>query len=63
MEGNIVNRKDILLLDNYNEESRKLHDSFKKAGFNGVVIVIEENGFLPNGVISLFGYYYMQGTI
>lgn len=62
MEGNIVNRKDILLLDNYNEESRKLHDSFKKAGFNGIVIVIEENGFLPNGVISLFGYYYMQGT-
>lgn len=63
MEENTVNRTDILLLDNYNEESRKLHGSFKKAGFNGVVIVIEENGFLPNGVLSLFGYYYMQGTI
>ena len=48
---------DILLLDNYNEESEMLHKSFQLAGFAGPVIVIEDDGFLPEGVISVYQFF------
>lgn len=35
----------VLLLDNYGEESSMLRQSFRKAGFKGPVIVIEDDGF------------------
>lgn len=47
----------VLLLDDYQDDSQKLHTSFKQAGKNYPVAVIEDNGFLPDDVISVFGYF------
>lgn len=55
--GNTVKDNIILLLDNYGEESRKLHDSFKLAGKTYPVFVMEEDGFLPEDVCSVAGYF------
>lgn len=47
----------VLLLDNYGEESALLHQSFRSAGFEGPAIVIEDDGFLPEDVISVYQYF------
>lgn len=47
----------VLLLDNYGEESSMLRQSFRKAGFKGPVIVIEDNGFFPEDVISVYQFF------
>lgn len=47
----------ILLLDNYGEDSEMLHQSFRKADFDGLVIVIEDDGFFPEDVISVYQYF------
>ena len=47
----------ILLLDDYGERSGMLHQSFRSAGFKGPVIVIEDNGFLPEDAISVYQYF------
>ena len=48
---------DVLLLDNYGEESRMLHQAFKASGFQGKVVVIEDSGFLPEDVVSVYRYF------
>ncbi len=47
----------VLLLDNYGEESQMLHQSFQRAGFTGPVIVIGDDGFFPEDVISVYQYF------
>ena len=47
----------VLLLDNYGEDSRMLHQSFCSSGFTGPVIVIEDDGFFPEDVISVYQYF------
>ena len=47
----------VLLLDNYGEESDMLRQSFRSAGFTGPVVVIEDDGFLPEDVISVYQYF------
>lgn len=47
----------VLLFDNYFLESRNLHTSFKQAGKKYPVAVIEDDGFLPEDVISIYGYF------
>lgn len=47
----------VLLLDNYGEDSKKLHTSFVMTGKKYPVFVIEEDGFLPKGVTSIFSYF------
>ena len=47
----------VLLLDNYGEESGILHQSFRRAGFTGTVIVVEDDGFFPEDVISVYQYF------
>ena len=47
----------VLLLDNYGEESQMLHQSFRRAGFTGPVIVIGDDGFFPEDVISVYQYF------
>ncbi len=49
--------KDVLLLDNYGEESDLLRQSFRRAGFDGPVIVIEDDGFFPDDVIPAYQYF------
>lgn len=57
MEGHSGLTDKILLLDNYGEESGMLHQSFQRAGFTGPVIVIEDDGFFPEDVISVYQYF------
>ncbi len=47
----------ILLFDNYGPDSQNLHTSFKLAGFSYPVAVIDDNGFLPEGVLSAYGFF------
>lgn len=47
----------ILLFDSYSSESRNLHKSFKMAGKKYTAVVIEDDGFLPNDTMSLFGSF------
>ena len=47
----------VLLFDYYGQGSQDLHTSFKQAGYNFPAVVIEEDGFLPEDVISVFGFF------
>lgn len=47
----------VLLLDNYGEDGEMLYQSFRRAGFTGPVIVIEDDGFFPEDVISVYQYF------
>lgn len=47
----------VLLFDNYGIESEQLHNSFQLAGKEYPVVVIEDDGFLPEDVVSVFGYF------
>ncbi len=54
MEGHIGTDKIILLFDTYTQESRFLHASVRNAGYECLAIVIEEDDFLPEDVISVY---------
>lgn len=47
----------ILLFDNYGQDSQSLHTSFQLAGFSFPAVVIEDNGFLPDDVMSVYGFF------
>ncbi len=47
----------IQLFDVYNQESQDLHYSLTAAGLSDLAVVIETDGFLPDGVVSPFTYY------
>lgn len=47
----------LLLFDIYSEASQSLHTSLKSAGYDGPAVVIEDDGFLPDDVISVYGYF------
>lgn len=57
MEKHIKVNDTILLFDNYETDSQSLHMSFRAAGFNYPVMIIEDNGFLPDGVLSAYGFF------
>lgn len=47
----------LLLLDSFSDAAEKLYHSFRMADYSFTTVVLEENGFLPEGVVSLFGYF------
>ena len=47
----------ILLLDHFNRGSLDLFDSFKNAGMEVNAIVVNDDGFLPDGVMSAFDFF------
>jgi accessory Sec system glycosyltransferase GtfB len=47
----------ILLLDKYDQGGQDLHTSFKLAGFDCPAVVIEDDGFLPDDVMSVYGFF------
>jgi len=47
----------ILLLDHFDEKAIMLLRSMRDGGFEGPAIMIEEWGFLPEDVFSIYGYY------
>ena len=57
MENNDRTNEVILLFDTYSTESQDLHTSFKLTGQNYLAVVIEDDGFLPEDVISVYGYF------
>lgn len=57
MDERIKSDQIVLLLDNYSSDSRKLHQSFQLAGFEYPAAVIEDDGFLPEDVMSAYGFF------
>lgn len=55
MDGYNKKAEIILLLDRYNTEARDLHMSFLAAGHGYPAVVIEDDGFLPENVLSVYG--------
>lgn len=47
----------VLLMDTYSKDSQKLHTSFKITGKNIPAVVIDDDGFLPEDVTSVYGYF------
>ena len=57
MEKHIEVNDTLLLFDNYETDSQSLHRSFQNAGFPYPAMIIEDNGFLPDGVLSAYGFF------
>lgn len=57
MEGNNLGNDMVLLVEQYTKDSKKLHYSLQQAGYDCPVYVLEEDGFLPDGVTSVYGYF------
>lgn len=56
--GECVKQENVVLLfDDYNTDSQSLHASFQSVGCSYPTIVIEDNGFLPDDVISVYGFF------
>lgn len=56
--GEVNKTEDIVFLfENYNCDSEKLHTSFKMAGMDYPTAVIDDDGFLPDGVESVYGFF------
>ncbi len=47
----------VLLLERYDENGAMLKGSFRRSGFQGPVVVIEDSGFLPPDVLSVFRWF------
>ncbi|CIV78163.1 GtfB [Streptococcus pneumoniae] len=47
----------IELYDSYSQESRDLHESLVATGLSQLGVVIDADGFLPDGLLSPFTYY------
>lgn len=57
MDERIRSDQIVLLLDDYSSDSQKLHQSFRLAGYEYPAAVIEDDGFLPEGVMSVYGFF------
>lgn len=57
MGNHVETDKIVLLFENYGTDSRNLHTSFKLAGKDYPVAIIEDDGFLPEGVVSAYEYF------
>ena len=55
----------IELYDRYSQESRDLHESLVATGLSQLGVVIDADGFLPDGLVSPFTYYlgYEKGNL
>lgn len=47
-----------LLFDSFGMESRNLYESFVNAQIPFTAAVVEDDGFLPDGVTSVYGFFY-----
>ncbi len=65
MEEPVMLSDTILLFDSYSEGGRRLYDSFRLAGCECSVVVLENNDFLPEEAMSAYdlflGYYGERG--
>lgn len=65
MEEPVMLSNTILLFDSYSADGRRLYDSFRMAGCECSVVVLEYNDFLPEEAMSVYdmflGYYGERG--
>lgn len=63
MEGSFMLKDIILLFERYSPDSRRLHESFLRAGCECSAVVLEEDDFLPEGVMSVYDIFlgYREG--
>lgn len=65
MEEPVMLTNTVLLFDSYTADSRRLYDSFRLAGCECSVVVLENNDFLPEEAMSVYdmflGYYGERG--
>ena len=47
----------IFFFDRYTEHAEKLQDTMRRMGRTAEIMVMEENGFLPDGISSVYGYF------
>ena len=52
----------IFLCDYYNQASKDLAYSLQAAGYDATTVVINPDGFLPQGALSPFTYYVEAGN-
>lgn len=57
MEGFAEKNDMILLFDYYNIYSADLYNSFRAAGYDCPAVVIEDDGFLSDGLMSVYGFF------
>ncbi len=57
MDKAIETGKITLLFDTFSNESRNLYESFKNTGADFTAAVIEDDGFLPDDVTSVYGFF------
>ncbi len=57
MEGFFGSDRIALLFEDFSKDSKNLYESMRLAGFQGPTIVLNEDGFLPEGAISIYGYF------
>lgn len=57
MDGLVRLNEAVLLFDSYSQDSRNLRTSFQRAGYDCPALVIEDDGFLPEDVISVYGFF------
>lgn len=56
--GEFTEMNDIVLLfDNYSPDSQSLYTSFQLAGYQCPAAVIEDDGFLPENIMSVYGFF------
>ena len=54
MEERAMSENVVLLLDDYSMSNRRLHESLQHVNNSILAIVIAENDFLPESVLSIF---------
>ncbi len=50
----------VLFMGQYSAKGQKFHEALRRAGFECFVVALEDDGFLPEGVISPYEYYILK---
>lgn len=57
MDGRTGSGDIMMLFDDFGVDSQDLYASFRSAGYDGPAAVINDDGFLPDDVMSVYGFF------
>lgn len=57
MEKTAAGTATLLLMDVFSEESERLYTSLKQSGLKFQAVVLQDDGFLPEGILSVYGFF------
>lgn len=57
MEKTAAGTATLLLMDVFSEESERLYTSLKQSGMEFRAAVLQDDGFLPEGIFSVYGFF------